>query len=106
MPAGVYRISIGRLIWQTGVAVVLALLLLTALALGKMVYFMAQEALVVTLLLAIVVAVVLLLLIALVLFQAGIRRAALWTTGIGRLAKLSPGQISPPRHIRPPPSRH
>jgi hypothetical protein len=98
--------TIGRLTRQTGVAVVLAMLLLTALALGKMVYFMAQEALVVTLLLAIVVAVGLLLLIALVLFQAGIRRAALWTTGIGRLAKLSHGQMSPPRRIGPRPSRH
>ncbi|SRR6266436_2017876 len=90
MPGEGYRTTVARLIWQAAVAVVLALVLLAAWALGKMVYFMAQEAIVVMLLIAILVAVSLLFLVAFILFQEGIRRAILWTTtGIGRLGKLS-----------------
>jgi hypothetical protein len=90
MAGGTYRTTIARLIWQAAVAVVLALLLLATLALGKMAYFMVQEAIVVMLLIAILVAVILLFLVAFVLFQEGIRRAISWmTTGIGRLTKLS-----------------
>jgi hypothetical protein len=90
MPCESYRTTVARLIWQAAVAVVLAILLLAAWALGKVVYFMAQEAIVVMLLIAILVAVIFLFLVAFVLFHEGIRRAILWTTtGIGRLAKLS-----------------
>jgi len=90
MPGESYRTTVARLIWQAAVAAVLAMLLLAAWALGKMTYFMAQEAIVVMLLIAILVAVILLFVVAFVLFQEGIRRAILWTTtGIGRLAKLS-----------------
>lgn len=107
MPDESDRMMIGRLIWQTGVALLAALLLLAALALGKMVYFMMQEALVVTLVIAIMVTVVLFLLVAFVLFQAGVRRAVLWaTTGVGRLVKLSHRQITPPDTIVPPPLGH
>jgi hypothetical protein len=90
MPGESYRTTAARLIWQAAVAVVLAVLLLATWALGKVVCFMAQEAIVVMLLIAILVAVIFLFLVAFVLFQEGIRRAILWTTaGIGRLAKLS-----------------
>jgi hypothetical protein len=85
-----YRTTVARLIWQAAVGAALASLLLATWALGKLVYFMAQEAIVAMLLIAILVAVIFLFLVAFVLFQEGIRRAILWTTtGIGRLAKLS-----------------
>jgi hypothetical protein len=90
MPAESYRTTVARLIWQAAVATALALLLLATWVLGKVVYFMAQEAIVVMLVIAILVAAIFLFLVAFVLFQEGIRRAILWTTtGIGRLAKLS-----------------
>ena len=98
-----YRTTVGRLIWQLGVAGVLALSLLAMLALVKRVY-MVQEALVGMLLIAISVAVVLFLLVGFVLFQAGIRQAILWiTTGIARLANLSHRHVTPPDPIIPPP---
>lgn len=98
-----YRTMVGRMIWQLGMAGVLALSLLAALLLEKKVY-MLQEALVVMLLVAVSVAVILLLLVVFVLFQAGIRQAALWLkTGIVRLGKLSHGHVSPPDSIIPPP---
>jgi hypothetical protein len=99
-----YRTTIGRLIWRMGVAAVLAVLLLAALAFGKMVYFMVQEALVVMLLIAITVVVLWLFLVAFVLFQEGIRRAVLWVkTGIAQLALLSQRRVSPPDPTIPPP---
>jgi hypothetical protein len=98
-----YRTTVGRLIWQLGVAGVLALSLLATLALVKRVYVV-QEALVGMLLIAISVAVVLFLLVGFVLFQAGIRQAILWiTTGIARLANLSHRHVTPPDPIIPPP---
>jgi hypothetical protein len=85
-------------------AFVLALPLVAALALGKIVYFIVQEVLVVMLLTGISVAVVLLLSVVFVLFQEGMRRAALWIkTGILRLAKLSHRQVIPPDPIIQPP---
>jgi hypothetical protein len=98
-----FRTAVGRLIWQMGVAVALALSLLAVLALGKRVY-MLQEALVGMLLIAISVAVILILSVGFVLFQAGIRRAVLWiATGMSRLAKLSHRHVGPPETILPPP---
>jgi hypothetical protein len=98
-----YRTAVGRLIWQMGVALVLALSLVAVLALGKRVY-MFQEALVGMLLIAISVAVILILSLCFVLFQAGIRQAFLWmTTGMSRLAKLSHRHVGPPETILPPP---
>ena len=98
-----YRTAVGRLIWQMGVTLALALSLLAVLALGKRVY-MLQEALVGMLLIAISVAVILILSLGFVLFQAGIRRAILWmTTGMSRLAKLSHRHVGPPETILPPP---
>jgi hypothetical protein len=98
-----YRTTVGRLIWQLGMATVLALSLLATLALVKRVY-MVQEALVGMLLIAISVAVVLFLLVGFVLFQAGIRQAILWiTTGTARLAKLSHRHVTPTNPIVPPP---
>jgi hypothetical protein len=98
-----YRTAVGRLIWQMGVTVALALSLLAVLALGKRVY-MLQEALVGMLLIAISVTVILILLLGFVLFQAGIRQAIQWmTTGMSRLAKLSHRHVSPPETILPPP---
>src|SRR5208282_4427419 len=103
MPDGTYRTTVGRLIWRTGLAVVLALQLLAVLALGKRVY-MVQEALVGMLVIAISVAATLLLLVAFVLFQDGARRAALWMkSGISRFAKLNHRRISPADTILPPP---
>jgi hypothetical protein len=97
-----YRKAVGRLIWQMGVIVALALSLLAVLALGKRVY-MLQEALVVMLLIALSVAVILLFLVIFVLFQAGVRQAVLWLkTGIVRLSRLTNGQVSPPDSIIPP----
>jgi hypothetical protein len=93
----------GRLIWQMGTAVVLALPLLAALALGKRVY-MVQEALVVTLLVAILVAVILLFLVAFVLFQPVVRRSVRWmTNGMARLVRLGHHQVSTSDPIVPPP---
>jgi hypothetical protein len=105
MPYGSYRTTVGRLVWQMGLAAVLALQLLAALALGKRVYvYMVQEVLVVILLIAMSVAALLLLLVAFVLSQEGIRRAALWMkTGVLRLAKLSHRHAVPPAPIIPPP---
>jgi hypothetical protein len=98
-----YRTAVGRLIWQMGVTVALALSLLAVLALGKSVY-MLQEALVGMLLIAVSVAVILILLVGFVLFQAGIRQATLWmTTGMSRLARLSHRHVAPPDTILPPP---
>jgi hypothetical protein len=98
-----FRTAVGRLIWQMGVTVALALSLLAVLALGKRVY-MLQEALVGMLLIAISVAVILMLSVGFVLFQAGIRRALLWiTTGMSRLARLSHRHVGPPETILPPP---
>jgi hypothetical protein len=86
-----------------GMAGMLSLALGVALVLEKKVY-MLQEALVVMLLVAISVAVILLFLVVFVLFQAGIRQAALWLkTALVRLSRLSHGQVSPPDSIIPPP---
>ena len=99
-----YRTAVGRLIWQMGVTVALALSLLAVLALGKRVY-MLQEALVGMLLIAISVAAILILLLGFVLFQAGIRQAIQWmTTGMSRLAKLSHRHVGSPETILPPPA--
>jgi hypothetical protein len=90
--------------WRMGMAFVLALPLVAALALGKIVYFIVQEVLVVMLLTGVSVAVVLLLSVVFVLFQEGVRRAALWIkTGILRLAKLSHRHVIPPDPIIQPP---
>ena len=98
-----YRTAVGRLIWQMGVTVALALSLLAVLALGKQVY-MLQEALVGMLLIAISVAAILILLVGFVLFQAGVRQAILWmTTGMSRLAKLGHRDVGSPETILPPP---
>ena len=88
-----------------GLAAVLALQLLVALALGKRVFvYMVQEVLVVILLIAMSVAALLLLLVAFVLSQEGIRRAALcMKTGVLRLAKLNHRHSVPPAPIIPPP---
>jgi hypothetical protein len=104
MSNGSYRTTIGRFIWRMGVAALLAVLLLAALAFGKMVYFMVQEALVVMLLIAITVVALWLFLVAFVLFQEGIRRAVLWTkNGIVRLALLSQRRVGSSEHTIPPP---
>ena len=85
-----YRMAIGRLIWQMGMAVVLALLLLVVLAIGKRVY-MLEEVLVAMLLTAISVAAILLLSVAFVLLQEGIRRAFhSGMTGLLRLTGFAP----------------
>ena len=98
-----YRTTVGRLIWQAGMAGVLTLSLLGTLALVKRVY-MVQEALVGMLLIAMSVAVVLFLLVSFVLFQAGIRQALWWMkTGMARLAKLSHRHVTTPNPIVPPP---
>ncbi len=98
-----YRTTVGRLIWQMGTAVVLALILLVVLALVKRIY-MIQEILIVTLVVAISVATILLLLVAFVLFQEGIRRAFLSTKMvILRLAKWSHRHVTGPDPIIPPP---
>jgi hypothetical protein len=98
-----YRTVVGRLVWQMGMALALALSLLAALALVRKVY-MVQEALIVMLLTALSVAVILLLLVGFVLFQAGIRRAILlMTTGAARLAKFSHRHVGATGPIIPPP---
>jgi hypothetical protein len=102
MPDRNYRTTVGRLIWRLGVAIVLALQLLAALAVGRK-FYMVQEVFVVMLLIAIAVAALLLLLVAIVLFQEGIRRPALWMkTGLLRIVKLSHRQVSPPEPLSPP----
>jgi|SRR5580704_1668812 len=98
-----YRTTVGRLIWQMGMVLVLALSLLAALALMKRVY-MVEEALVVMLVTAILVTSILFLLICFVLFQAGIRQAILWTiTVVPSLARFSHRQVTNPHPIIPPP---
>jgi hypothetical protein len=102
MSDGNYRTAVGRMIWRMGVAVVLALQLLAALALGKR-FYMVQEVFVVMLLIAITVAALLLLLVAIVLFQEGMRRPALWMkSGMQRIVKLSHRHVSPPDALSPP----
>jgi hypothetical protein len=100
-----YRTAAGRLIWQMGVTVALAVSLLAVLALGKRVY-MLQEALVGMLLIAISVAVILIFSLGFVLFQAGIRQTIQWmATGMSRLAKLSHRHVGPAETILPPPAQ-
>jgi hypothetical protein len=103
MPNRDYRTAVGRLIWQKGVTVALALSLLAVLAVGKRVY-MLQEAFVGMLLIAMSVAAILILLVCFVLFQAGIRQAFLWVAaGMSWLAKLSHRPVGPADSILPPP---
>ena len=98
-----HRTTVGRLIWQMLIVLVLALSLLVALALMKRVY-MVQEALVVMLVTALLVAAILFLLVCFVLFQAGIRRTILWTiTVVPSLARFSHRQVATPNPIIPPP---
>ena len=98
-----YRTTVGRLIWQMGMVLVLALSLLIALALMKRVY-MVEEALVVMLVTALSVTAILFLLICFVLFQAGMRQAFLWTiTVIPSLARFNHRQVATPNPIIPPP---
>jgi hypothetical protein len=103
MSDGSYQTAIARLIWQMGMAAVLALLLLDVLAIGKKVY-MLQEVLVVMLLTAISVAVILLLSVAFVLLQEGIRRAFHSAmTGLLRLTGFAPRPVGPRGPIGHPP---
>jgi hypothetical protein len=103
MPDERYRTAIGRLIWQIGMAAVLALQLLVVLAIGKKVY-MVQEVLVVMLLTAISVAAILLLSVAFVLLQEGIRRAFHSAmTGLLRLTGFAPRPVGPRGPIGHPP---
>src|SRR5271170_2773026 len=105
MPDGNYQTTVGRMIWRMGVAVVLALQLLAALALGKR-FYMVQEVFVVMLLIAITVAALLLLLVAIVLFQEGMRRPALWMkSGMQRIVRLSHRPVRPADTLSPPPLR-
>jgi hypothetical protein len=95
------RTTVGRLLWQMGMALVLALSLLAALAVMKRVY-MVQEAVVVMFVTALLVTVVLFLLVCFVLFQAGIRQAILWTiTVVPSLARFSHRQVATPDPIIP-----
>jgi uncharacterized membrane protein YesL len=98
-----HRNTAGRLIWQMGMVLVLALSLLAALAVMKRVY-MVQEALIVMFVTALFVAAVLFLLVCFVLFQAGIRQAIQWTiTVVPSLARFSHRQVATPSPIVPPP---
>jgi hypothetical protein len=98
-----YRTTVGRLIWQMGMVLVLALSLLVALALMKRVY-MVEEALVVMLVTALLVAAILFLLVCFVLFQAGIRQTITWTiTVVPSLTRFSHRQVATPNPIIPPP---
>lgn len=97
-----FRTTVGRLLWQMGMALVLALSLLAALAVMKRVY-MVQEAFVVMFVTALLVTAILFLLVCFVLFQAGIRQAILWTIAvIPSLARFSHRQVATPDPIIPP----
>jgi hypothetical protein len=98
-----HRTTVGRLIWQMGMALVFALSLFAALAVMKKVY-MVQEALVVMFVTALLVAAILFLLVCFVLFQAAISRTILWTiTVVPSLARFSHRQVASTNPIIPPP---
>jgi hypothetical protein len=72
-----YRENIGKQTWPISVWITLALLLFAAMRYATKLY-MVQEILVVLLLVAVSTVTILVLVVAVILFQEGIRRTALW----------------------------